>query len=485
MTADPGALGATHAPGAIDAPGAAFERLHAAARADLAPDWPVRADRLRRLQAALQSHRTDLAAAISADFGHRAAQETELYELFPCLNGLRHALRHGQRWMRPRRRAADWWAQPGHCRLVPQPLGVVGIVSPWNYPLYLSVGPLTDALVAGNRALLKPSEYTPRFSTLLAQMLAQRFDATEVGVVQGGGDIAAAFCALPFDHLLFTGSTAVGRRVMAAASGHLTPVTLELGGKSPALIGPTLQSGPQLDTAVQRILVGKLLNAGQTCIAPDYALVPRRLVAEFVTLARQHAQRFYPALASNPHYTRLINAAQFTRLQAWVDEACTQGATAVPLTEAQPDAASRLMPPLLLLDVPPSARVLQEELFGPVLPVVAYDELDDALAWINARPRPLALYLFDHDRAVVERVLQHTVSGGVAINDTLLHMGQGALPFGGIGPSGMGSYHGEAGFRTFSHLKPVFMQSRLNAIRFLRPPYGRLFESAVRLLVGR
>jgi coniferyl-aldehyde dehydrogenase len=457
----------------------AFAHLRRAQAREPLPAWSVRARRLRALQAMLREQRGAFAAAIDADFGRRPAEETDLLEIFPSLSAVRHALRHGRRWMTPRRALADWLFLPARTTLLPQPRGVVGIVVPWNYPLYLAVGPLVDALVAGNRAMVKMSEYTPRFSALFADQVQRYFGDDEVQVVTGDAAVAQAFTALPFDHLLFTGSTAVGHQVMRAASAHLTPVTLELGGKSPAIVGP----GARFEAAVERILFGKAINAGQTCIAPDYVLLPRERVGEFVDLARRVAARLYPDLANNRQYASIASDRHYQRLLALRDEAVDAGATAEPLGEG--DAARRVLPPTLLTGVGEDTAVMREEIFGPLLPLVPYDDLDQALAWIAARPHPLALYLFEQDERRIEHVLARTQAGGVTVNDTLYHIAQHGLPFGGVGASGMGGYHGEAGFRTFSHFKPVFRQARFNGAGLLNPPYGERFRRMLELLLRR
>ncbi len=456
-----------------------FDALRAASLREPLPSWAQRADRLRRLRTLVMDNRQAIAAAISADFGHRAPQETELAEVFPSVEGIAHALRHGKRWMRVRRRSTGLWFRPASSRLMPQPLGVVGIVVPWNYPLFLAVGPMTAALVAGNRMMVKLSEFTPRFAALFETLVRERFAPDEIAVVNGDAEVARAFSGLPFDHLLFTGSTAVGHQVMRAASEHLTPVTLELGGKSPAIIGP----GARFDKAVERILVGKTLNAGQTCIAPDYVLLPEGQQQRFIDSARRSFAALYPELPRNPDYTSVASDRHFARLQALAAEAQRDGATAVPLSDMPPDAATRRFPPLLLTGVHDGMRVMQEEIFGPLLPVVGYRDLDEAIGYINAHPRPLALYLFERERAAIDQVMQRTVAGGVSVNDTLLHIAQDDLPFGGVGASGMGAYHGEHGFATFSKMKPIFEQSTLNGLGLFKPPYGRTFERMIRLLV--
>ncbi|WP_409558957.1 coniferyl aldehyde dehydrogenase [Cupriavidus sp.] len=463
----------------VPAMSSVFGAMRAASRHDQTPPWDVRADRLRRLRLLVKTHHDAIAAAISADFTNRPPQETALLEVFPSLAGIDDALRHGRRWMRVRRARTGLWFLPGRSRLMPQPLGVVGVVVPWNYPLYLTVGPLTGALVAGNRAMVKLSEYTPRFSALFAQLVQSTFAPDEVSVINGDAEVAATFSALPFDHLLFTGSTNVGHHVMRAAAANLTPVTLELGGKSPAIIGPHAD----FDHAVERIVVGKLLNAGQTCIAPDYVLLPEDQRDRFAEAARRCVNRLYPDLARNPDYTSIISPRHFGRLVSMIDAARAAGAGVVPLTDAMPDADARRLPPVLLTDVPGDVMAMQEEIFGPVLPVVTYRTVDEAIGFVNARPRPLALYLFDRRRDVVDHVMRQTVAGGVTINDTLFHIAQDDLPFGGVGPSGMGVYHGRAGFETFSKLKPVFHQAGLNGAGLLRPPYGKRFASMLKLLL--
>ncbi|WP_432729426.1 coniferyl aldehyde dehydrogenase [Variovorax sp. W6] len=456
-----------------------FDTMRAASLRAQTPPWSERADRLKRLRALVKDNRGEIAAAISADFHHRASQETELAEVFPSIEGLQHALAHGKSWMRVRRRSTGLWFKPASSRLMPQPLGVVGIVVPWNYPLYLAVGPMTAALAAGNRLMVKQSEFTPRFAKLFAGLVGKQFASDEIAIVNGDAETARAFSSLPFDHLLFTGSTAVGHHVMRAASEHLTPVTLELGGKSPAIVGPEAN----FDKAVERILVGKTLNAGQTCIAPDYVLVPEGQQQRFAESARRVFGAMYPALATNADYTSIVSPRHFARLQELAASAQQQGAVAVPLSDTAADPATRRFPPVLLTGVNDGMRVMQEEIFGPLLPVLPYRDIGEAIAYVNAHPRPLALYLFEKNRATIERVMQDTVTGGVSINDTLLHVAQDDLPFGGVGASGMGAYHGEDGFRTFSKMKPIFHQSALNGLGLFRPPYGKTFERMMKLLV--
>ena len=460
-----------------------LEQLSTAHVQDPSPDWASRADRLRRLEALLVEDAAAIRAAINADFGGRPSQETDLLELYPSLSEIRHALRYGRRWMRPQRRLAPFPFLPARIARVPQPLGVIGIIVPWNYPLNLAIGPLTGALVAGNRAMLKMSELTPRFGALFAERIHHLFGPDEVQVVNGDADIARAFATLPFDHLLFTGSSAVGTQVMHAAAEHLTPVTLELGGKSPALIGPNAD----LAHAVRRILAGKLVNAGQTCVAPDYVLLPRAQVSGFIEQAQAATAQMYPDLAGNDQYTAIIGEGHCRRLLALRDDAVAAGARALPLgvdaaIAAAPFNGLRLAP-TLLLEVTADMAVMREEIFGPWLPVLPYDDLEQALAYITARPHPLALYLFERDRRTLRQMLAATRAGGVSVNDTLYHAAQPDLPFGGVGASGMGGYHGEYGFRTFSHDKPIFFQTRFTGTTLLGPPYGRLFQRVMAMLL--
>jgi coniferyl-aldehyde dehydrogenase len=445
---------------------------------DPCPGPGVRRDRLSRLARMLREHSSGIRDAISADFGQRAGEETELLEVFTSLEGIAHARRHLRRWMRAEHRPAAWWSLPGRARLMRQPLGVVGIIVPWNYPLYLAVSPLTAALAAGNRVMLKLSEHTPRFGALFESILARAFAADEVVAFNGDASVARAFAALPFDHLLFTGSTAVGREVMKAASANLTPVTLELGGKSPAIV----TTGFGLAETARRVMYGKLINAGQTCVAPDYALVPKVLVNPFIEACRAATREYYPAIATNPQYTSIASERQFRRLAGYLEDARNQGASIHPLHEEASDAERRRLSPVALTDVSDAMRVMQEEIFGPILPVIGYDSIDDAIAFVNARPRPLALYYFGARGRELAAVLERTVSGGVTVNNTALHVVQENLPFGGVGPSGMGEYHGRAGFDRFSKLKAVFIDGRLSAASLLAPPYGRRFRALLALL---
>lgn len=457
-----------------------FEALRQAAARDPNPGRPTRERRLVALGRLLHDNVENIAAAISADFGHRSSHETQLLEVFPSLEAVRHARRHLKRWMRPQRRAVSLWFQPGRAEVIAQPLGVVGIIVPWNYPILLAAAPLVGALGAGNRAMVKMSEYTPATAELMARLVAEHFADDELSVVQGDAEVAQAFAALPFDHLLFTGSTKVGHSVMRAAAENLTPVTLELGGKSPAIVGPRYP----LEHAAERIVIGKTMNAGQTCIAPDYVLVPAGKERDFLAAAQRVVASCYPDLGGTADYSAIINERHYRRLVGYLNDARAKGAEVVSLAaRVEPQEATRMLPPYALLKVNESMQLMQDEIFGPLLPIVTYKDLAEAIRYVNARPRPLALYYFDRDRANVDRILAQTVAGGVTINDTILHIAQDDLPFGGVGMSGMGHYHGREGFDTFSKTKSVFFQSRISSIGLFKPPYGRLFERLVKVLL--
>ena len=449
----------------------------AAFAGDKAPALAVRLDRLERLFNLTERHQRRIAEAISADFGNRARQETDLAEIFLVLSGIRHMRRHLRQWMKPRRVPTPLHLLPARSRLIRQPLGVVGVISPWNYPFQLAMLPTAAALAAGNRVMIKPSEVTPTVSALLAEMVAEAFAPEECTVVLGGVEAGQDFSHLTFDHLFFTGSTAVGRKVALAAAENLTPVTLELGGKSPAI----LDAGCDLRTAVRRIAFGKLINAGQTCVAPDYLLVPAGLVDTLIKELRAAVAALYPSFAGNPDYTSIVADHHYRRLARLVEDAQAKGAEVIRLGES-PASSGRVMAPVVLRGVDAGMSLMQEEIFGPIFPLVPYQVLDEALAYVNARPRPLALYWFGKDAGRRDHVLEHSCSGGVTINDVVWHVSQENLPFGGVGASGIGAYHGEHGFRSFSKEKPVLLQSGVNGLALLRPPYGRLFDGMLTIL---
>jgi coniferyl-aldehyde dehydrogenase len=457
-----------------------FARQRAAYAGEPYPTPKVRRHRVERILELAVAHEGAWCAAVAQDFGHRSHHETRLAELFFVASEARGALRHLGRWMRSRRVPTPLHLKPGTSCILPQPLGVVGIISPWNYPIQLALAPAIGALAAGNRVLLKPSELTPATSALLQDLVARLFSEDEFAVLPGDSGIGHAFASQRWDHLFFTGSTAVGRLVALAAADNLVPVTLELGGKSPAIFGADADFG----RAAPRLVCGKLLNAGQTCIAPDYALVPVARAEAFVTAVGAAVATMYPSLRDNPDYTSIVNPRHYQRLSALIDDAREQGARIVALNPAnEPLAAdARKLPPTLIVGVHDGMKVMHEEIFGPLLPVETYSGLDEAIRKVNARPRPLALYWFGDDTASRDRVLRETHAGGVTVNDTLLHFANEALPFGGVGASGQGAYHGERSFTVFSKEKPVFMQSRYAGSKLLYPPYGPMFERVLGVL---
>ncbi len=461
---------------------ALFDAQYQASRSQIDVPLAVRRDRLKRLRALVDTHGPALADAVQADFGVRSPQLTEVADFLVLRALIGDLEKHLVAWTKPRRVSTPLYLQPASAHIQRQPLGVIGVIGPWNYPLQLTLGPAATALAAGNRVMIKPSELTPHSSALLAELLHQAFAADELCVVQGGADVAHEFASLPFDHLLFTGSTAVGRKVAAAAADNLTPTTLELGGKSPCIIDRSVN----LADAALKIAHGKLLNAGQTCIAPDYLLLPRGMEAAFEQAYGAAVQRLFPTIAGNPDYAAILTDRHHARLQALISEAKAQGARVVTLGQGSvvPGAApqARQMAPTLVYDAPADSRLMTEEIFGPVLPVLTYEHPDQAVAHINARPRPLALYWFGRDHAARDLVLRRTVSGGVTVNDTLMHIAHENLPFGGVGESGWGAYHGEAGFLRFTQQKPVLVQSRFAMGDLFYPPYGAKFDRVMGLL---
>jgi coniferyl-aldehyde dehydrogenase len=444
------------------------------------PDLAQRRDDLRRLRAALRAGVGDMDAAIRADFGHRSSHENLLSEAMIVRAEIDHALRHLAGWTRPRRVAVGWRFWPARAQLRASPLGVVGIIAPWNYPVNLALAPLVSAIAAGNHVFVKPSEHTPRTSAWLQALLADVFPADRVAVAVGGPDIGAAFAALPFDHLLFTGAASIGRKVLAAAAANLTPVTLELGGKSPAIVAADFP----IDVAAARIASGKWFNAGQTCVGVDYVLVDSARRAALVEALTAQLRARFGDLSDTRDYTRIINDGEYARLTGLLDDARARGARIVQPIAVDAAAArrERLFVPTLVLDAPDDSAVMREEIFGPILPIRGVASVDEAIAFVNARDRPLALYPFSRSRATIERILGQTLAGGVSVNDALLHFAVSGLPFGGVGASGNGALHGRAGFETFSKLLPVFRQSRWAASDWLRPPYRGRVDRLVRWL---
>jgi coniferyl-aldehyde dehydrogenase len=457
-----------------------FDLQHAASRRHPPASLKVRLGRLDRLAALVKENGDRFADAISSDFGGRARIETELMELVPTLGAIRHARKNLAKWMKPERRHVGLNFQPGKAWVRHEPLGVIGIISPWNYPLQLAFSPAIDAIAAGNRVLLKPSELTPAFAELLKETVAAAFEAEEMAVVTGGVDVGRAFSSLPFDHLLFTGSTAVGRMVYKAAAENLVPVTLELGGKSPAIVCDDYP----LPKAARSIAFGKFLNAGQTCIAPDYVLVPEHKAQAMADALLAEVRSSYPTIAGNADYSGVISERHRQRLLGAIEVARDKGATVLTHGEAEAVAAGKV-PPTIVLNAPEETILASEEIFGPVLPIVTYRSLDQAIAFVNARDRPLALYCFTNKGDQERQVLDRTLSGGVTVNGTLLHIAQESLPFGGVGASGIGAYHGVEGFKRFSHARGVHKVGAWNAFEKLGPPWGNLARKVAKAMLKR
>lgn len=477
-----------------------LDRQKAAQLAEGPPSAETRIDRLDRAIGLLVDHADAITQALREDFGHRSVAASLFTDVAASIEPLKHAKRHVRTWMRRERRAVS----PAPLALLGArawvdylPKGTVGVISPWNFPFNLTFAPLAGVLAAGNRAMIKPSELTPRCSALMQRMIGTAFADTEIAVVTGGPEVGEAFSRLPFDHLLFTGATSVAKHIVRAAAENLVPVTLELGGKSPAIVG----RDADLDLAARRLMFGKTLNAGQMCVAPDYALVPRDRVEAFVAALSRSAGVMFPRWWDNPDYTAIVNDRHHARLMGYLDNARAGGATVRMLVPAETatehavpvdvDAGAvvgrvdRRISPMAVLGADDTMDVMRDEIFGPILPVLPYDGIDDAIAYVNRHERPLSLYYFGNDVAEQERVLSRTVVGGVTINDTVMHLAMDDLPFGGIGASGSGAYHGKTGFLTFSHARPVYRQARFDVTAMLRPPYGAAIKRLMRLKIRR
>jgi coniferyl-aldehyde dehydrogenase len=471
------------APNHIDDPAAllaeTLQRQRQAYLAHPVPSLDERKADLRALQRFVRDHKSAICDAISADYGHRSRHETLLAEVFPVVDGIDHVIRHLRRWMKPQRRSVDLRNFLGaRNRVIPQPLGVVGVIVPWNFPLNLSLIPLTYIFAAGNRAMVKMSENSRHLAQLLIERMPAYFPPEKLQFFDETGGVGIELSKLPFDHLLFTGSGATGRAVMAAAAQNLCPVTLELGGKAPAILCDDFP----LRLAAERILFVKYLNAGQICTTVDHLWMPKARIAEFVEVAREIMPRRFPQLET-PDYTAIIDQRSFDRLLAALDDARERGATVVQLVPGPAfDPALRKIAPHIVLDAPADSVLWQREIFGPILPIRGYESLDEAVNAINAGPRPLAIYPFSNNTATVQSLLERVMSGGVSVNDALFHVGQHDLPFGGVGDSGMGHYHGEEGFHTFSKLRPVFYQARFSTLKFIMPPYGKFADRVLAFL---
>jgi coniferyl-aldehyde dehydrogenase len=460
--------------------------LLAAQRASFMAELPVshavRKDRLKRAAAMMRENADAFCDALSEDFGHRSREQSMLTDVAASVTAITHAIKNLDKWAKRDKRAVQFplgllgaraWVEY-------QPKGVVGVISPWNFPIVLVMSPLAGIFAAGNRAMVKTSEYTPRTADLFEELCPKYFDATELVFVSGGPDVGKAFSELPFDHLIFTGATGIGRHILHAAADNLTPVTLELGGKSPVIVGRSAD----LKQTTERVAIGKMMNAGQICLAPDYMLVPADKEQAVVDGLKAAATAMYPTLLSNPDYTAIINDRHHQRLTDAIEDARAKGATVEVVNPANEDfgaSNSRKMPLHIIRDATDDMTIMQEEIFGPVLPVRRYDTVETAIDEVNRRDRPLGLYYFGSDAAEQTKVLDRTISGGVTVNDVVFHVSMEDLPFGGVGPSGMGSYHGEDGFRTFSHAKAVYRQAKMDVAKLagLKPPYGKATMTSV------
>ena len=437
----------------------------------------TRIDRIDRAINILEKNGEKLSEAMAADFGHRSLDQSQRTDIEGSVGPLKHAKKHLRQWMKPERRKVMFplglFGAKG--RIEYQPLGVVGCISPWNFPVNLTFSPLGGIFAAGNRTMIKPSEFTAQTSELMKELFSEAYDEDEVAVFTGGPDVGGAFSRLPFDHLLFTGATSIAKHVMRAAAENLVPVTLELGGKSPVVIGRSAD----MKLAASNIMAGKTMNAGQICLAPDYVFLPEESRDEFVDSARDSVASMYPNLKDNPDYTSIVNERHFDRLNSYLDNAKAKGADLVEINPANEDFSQQehhRIPPTIILDPTEDMQVMQDEIFGPILPVKQYKDLDEPLDYINSHDRPLGLYYFGQDKSEENKVLNHTTSGGVTVNDVVMHVAQEDLPFGGVGPSGMGSYHGIDGFKNFSHAKAIYTQSKTvskMAAAMMRPPYKK------------
>jgi coniferyl-aldehyde dehydrogenase len=466
---------------------ALLDKQRAAFLSDGPPSAEVRIDRINRCIGLLVDYQDEITDALNKDFGNRSPNLSKLTDVGSSLGSLKHARAHVKKWMKMERRTPTpailgWLGAKAEIRH--QPLGVVGVIAPWNFPVNLTFAPLAGILAAGNRCLIKPSEFTPATSDLMAKMFRKAFSETEIAVCLGGSDVGEAFSRLPFDHLLFTGATSIAHHVMRAAAENLVPLTLELGGKSPVILG----TGANMELAAARIMNGKTLNAGQICIAPDYVMVPEGRRDEFVAKASEAVTSMFPTLKDNPDYTSIINQRHYDRLNGYLDDARAKGAKVVEVNPAKEDLRQQpyhKIAPTFVLDPTDDMKIMQDEIFGPILPVKTYKAVDDAIGYVNAKARPLSLYYFGEESSERDRVLERTTSGGVTVNDVVMHIGMEELPFGGVGPSGMGSYHGEEGYRQFTHRKSVYHQpvSKLveGQLKGMRPPYG---EGILKYLAG-
>lgn len=450
--------------------------------AALPEDLSIRRDRMDRAIALLVDHADDFAKAVSEDFGHRSREQSLMTDIMPAVSALKHAKKHLASWAKGEKRKPTFplGLLGAKANVVFQPKGVVGVVSPWNFPVGMVFVPMAGILAAGNRAMIKPSEYTENVAALMAQLVPQYYDETEMAVFTGDADVGVAFSQLPFDHMIFTGATSVGRHIMRAAADNLVPVTLELGGKSPTFIGRSADT----QLVGQRVALGKLMNAGQICLAPDYLLVAEEQETAMVEAVSRGAAALYPTMLNNDDYTSVVNERHYDRLQSYLIDAREKGAEVIEVNPGNEDFAAangRKMPLHIIRNPSDDMKVMQDEIFGPILPIKTYGKMDEAIDFVNGRDRPLGLYYFGTDKAEEDHVLSRTISGGVTVNDVLFHNAMEDLPFGGVGPSGMGNYHGQDGFRTFSHARAVYKQPKFDVVGLagFKPPYGKATAKAL------
>ena len=467
----------------IDRMNTVLARQRAAFTAAMPEALSVRRDRIDRAIALLVDHKDAFAKAVSADFGHRSIEQTLMSDIMPSVGALKHARKHFEAWSRDEKRKTMFplGLIGAKAKVVYQPKGVVGVIAPWNFPVGMVMVPMAGILAAGNRAMVKPSEFTERVAELFAEVVPQYFAEEEMAVFTGGVDVGTAFSKLAFDHLIFTGATSVGKHIMRAAADNLVPVTLELGGKSPTFIGRSADK----KKAGERIAMGKMMNAGQICLAPDYLLVAKDQEGDMIEIVKTGVAGMYPSLLANDDYTSVVNGRNFERLQGYLKDAQEKGAELIEVNPAGEDFKSsngNKMPLTIVRNVNDDMKVMQEEIFGPILPVMTYDSIDQAIDYVNAHDRPLGLYYFGEDKAEEAKVLSRTISGGVTVNDVLFHNAMEDLPFGGVGPSGMGNYHGLDGFKTFSHARAVYRQSGLDVGKLsgFKPPYGKETQATLR-----
>jgi coniferyl-aldehyde dehydrogenase len=464
--------------------GTILAKQKAAHLRDGIPSLEKRIDWLDRSIDLLATHGDKLNEAMREDFGHRSVDQSNFTDIAGSIGALKHAKKHVKTWMKPEKRSTDFplGLFGAKARIQYQPKGVIGVISPWNFPVNLTFTPLAGVFAAGNRTMIKPSEFTERTSELMKQLFAEYYSEEEVAVVTGGPDVGAAFSKLAFDHLLFTGATSIAYHVMRAAADNLVPLTLELGGKSPVILGESAD----LEKAAKRIMAGKTLNAGQICLAPDYAFVPKNKTQDFIKAASASVESMFPSgIKDNDDYTSVVNQRHFERLNGYIEDARSKGAEVVNLNPKQEDLTQQpyhKIAPTIIVDPTDDMKVMQDEIFGPILPIKTYGSTQEAVDYINAHPRPLGLYYFGQDADECEHVLNNTTSGGVTVNDVIFHVAQEDLPFGGVGPSGMGSYHGVDGFREFSHRKSVYTQVGPDLMAIARPPYGEKYR---KLVAGR